>query len=90
VSQRTFRRAENQIPQNKFDISENRLLIKEITKYIKENMNPEYYVIFNLYFVEEYKANEISKQLGTTPEKIYMSVQVLARPENSQGIISIP
>ena len=53
-------------------------------------MNPEYYVIFNLYFVEEYKANEISKQLGTTPEKIYMSVQVLARPENSQGIISIP
>jgi RNA polymerase sigma factor (sigma-70 family) len=66
-------------PENQYDISEHRILIKEIIKFIRDTMKPEYFAIFNLYFVEEYKVADISNRLGTTPEKIYAAIRYLRR-----------
>lgn len=70
-------------PEYQYELQEKRALINEIENFIKETMKSEYYIIFNLYFIEEYKVGEISKQLKLPPENIYTIIQRLRQAVRS-------
>lgn len=66
-------------PEHQFELKEKRALINEIANFIKKNMKPEYYVIFELYFIEENRINEISQQVNLSRIQTYRSIQHLKK-----------